>query len=386
MPEVIDLNLMLTIAGGIVLGGLALLFILYEHRFILQVAVLSIAGVTIWLFIDWLPSFSPVYGVLGYLVIGYMLIAGTVRMYNFYKSGRAKQLWKWLTTYSGVGLARSIIAEPVENRHVGYAKFSTDCFWCDSKILPSEMVLYYGEPPAQVPWRHKTATFHYSCAMTLDLYRDTDSSLTLWGNLKERFEAGEKIKKLLLKNSPELDAPGKEEKMSNPPGLAAVKEDLDEKGNVPMIEMAESVVFTQVLERLAREFAGEEKSGGITKFITQLENSSLPLPEFMAPVLEKIENPFALADIVVALSEEDNHNAVVIEMVKEALNGWVKKTGSDKPIPLTNVMAHLEKMANELDPVRLAKLKVALERALGKKDHPLIAALNAQLGKDKRTL
>ncbi len=103
MPEVIDLKLMLTIAGGIVLGGLVLLFILYEHRFILQVAALSIVGAAIWLLIDWLPPFSPVYGVLGYLVIGYMLIAGAVRVYNFYKSRRTKQLWKWLTTYSGVG-------------------------------------------------------------------------------------------------------------------------------------------------------------------------------------------------------------------------------------------------------------------------------------------
>jgi hypothetical protein len=280
-------------------------------------------------------------------------------------------------------LVRSIITEPVENRHVGYAKFSTDCFWCDSKILPGEMVLYYGEPLAQMPRRHKTVIFHYSCAMTLDLYRDTDSSLKLWSNLKERFEAGEKIKNLLLKNSPELDALGKEKKMNKPPELAAAKEDLDKESNVPMIEMVEAAVLMQLLERLAKEFAGKEKSGGITKLITQLENSSLPLPKFMAPVFEKIENPFALADIVAALSEEENHDSVVIELVKEALDRALKKYGMVNPVPLANVMAPLEKVDN---PVALARLKAALERALGKPDHPVIAALNAQLRMDKGTL
>jgi hypothetical protein len=172
--------------------------------------------------------------------------------------------------------------------------------------------------------------------------------------------------------------------MNSPPGLAAVKEDLDKKGNVLMIQMSETLVLEKLLAR-----ASGEKGVGFTKFITELENASLPLAEFMAPVLERVsQNPVALADIVAALSEEGNHNSVVIEMVKEALDRAVKKYGWDKPIPLTNLMATLEKMANELatdDPVLLAKIKVALERALGKKDHPVIVALNAQLGKEKGT-
>jgi hypothetical protein len=171
--------------------------------------------------------------------------------------------------------------------------------------------------------------------------------------------------------------------MNNPPGLPAVKGDFDKEGNVLMIEMAEAAVLVQLLERLTRAFDGEKKEGGLTKFITDLEGSSLPLSEFMSPALEKeSKNPVALADIVAALSEEDNHNAVVVEMVKEALYRAVKKYGWDKPIPLTNVMTQLEKMD---DPVVLAAIKAAVERALGKKDHPVIAALNAQLGKEKIT-
>ena len=265
------------------------------------------------------------------------------------------------------------VTEPEDqDRHVGYAKSSADCFWCDSTIRPGEMVLYYGEPPAQVPRTRKPVIFHYSCAMTLDLYEDHSSSLTLYANLKERLEAQEKIKELLLKDSPNLEAPG----------VTAKKEDLGKEG-VIMIEMVEVIVLLQVLQRLAKEYDGK-KTIGIIKFITQLENAPFPLAEFMAPVLEKeSRNPLLLADILVALSEEGHHDSVVIEMVKDALARTLKTLGWLDRIPLTTaVIAPLEEIN---DPMVISRINAILERAIGKKDSPVIAAVNAQLQRQSRS-
>jgi len=208
--------------------------------------------------------------------------------------------------------------------------------------------------------------------MTLDLYEDHSSSLTLYANLKERLEAQEKIKELLLKDSPNLEAPG----------VTAKKEDLGKEG-VIMIEMVEVIVLLQVLQRLAKEYDGK-KTIGIIKFITQLENAPFPLAEFMAPVLEKeSRNPLLLADILVALSEEGHHDSVVIEMVKDALARTLKTLGWLDRIPLTTaVIAPLEEIN---DPMVISRINAILERAIGKKDSPVIAAVNAQLQRQSRS-
>jgi len=265
-----------------------------------------------------------------------------------------------------------------QERNVGYAKSSAACFWCDNAIRPGEIVLYYGEPPAKVPRTSKQAIFHYSCALDLDLHHDGSSSITVYANLKERLEAQVKIKELLLKDSPKL-----EKRSANPPSIAAV-DGLDSNGKVLMLEMADATIFVSLLGRLANKFDGEKEDHRLTKFITDLEGSSLPLSAFMKPVLEKeSKNPVALSDLVAALSEEDNHGAAVVEMVREAFYEAAKEYGWDIPIPANNLMTSLDKID---DPVALKTVKATAERALGKADHPLIAALNAKLVTEKNTL
>jgi len=267
------------------------------------------------------------------------------------------------------------LTEPVQNRHVGYAQSPYECFWCGSTIQLGEMVLYYGEPPAPARWQefgefftvvdvpHKSVILHYDCALTLKLYKDNAANQVLWANLKQRYEAGQQIASLLLQDESGVQSSPRETKLGS----------LPQDDNV---ETADIIVFLQTLDTLSRELNGEEKKDGITKLVTEVQNSSLPLQEFMGPILEReCTNPLSLADIVIGLSEEDNHDARVIEIARQALKSLVKRLNWNFSLSVTNMT---EKLA-ELEPTVLLKLKGILEKALGKNDHPIIRILDTRL-------